>query len=129
MNKMIFVLSLFLLFTVACTQDKTKANDNTKSPTNHVTMSHNVHPIDVNRMKKPYTADITGLVEVYDDGSSAVVQNWTSRSRVTLTVTPDSEVNVKPYKGKVIKVKGVITKSSMWSGTIKIIEIENTQTK
>ena len=61
----------------------------------------------------------TGMIEVFGNEVYFVI-NWTSRSRVSLTVTGELVNELKDYNGKILRVKGEKAMTSQWSGTIKV---------
>ncbi len=74
-----------------------------------------------------FQGTLVGLVEVSAQGDVYVTTNWRSRSRASYRVTGALKEEVAQHKGQVVKVEGLITKKSPWSGTIeveKVLEVE-----
>jgi len=66
---------------------------------------------------------LVGLVEVSSTSDVYITTNWWSRSRASYRVAGALTEEVAQHKGEVIRVEGLITKTSPWSGTIEVEKI------
>lgn len=63
----------------------------------------------------------TGLIEIYAGNPDVyLVLDWKSRSRKSYTVLNADEFNLRRLNGKIIRVEGEFSKTSPFSGTVKI---------
>lgn len=111
-----FLIIIPLLFAISCTQQTQTDKENIPAITES----------DTNSSAEKKSETVIGLVEIYsgEDGDNIyIVQDWESRSKISLLVGDEMQDEVSVYEGEVIEVKGVVTMSGMWSGEIEVTAI------
>ncbi len=68
---------------------------------------------------------LTGLVETGPKGM-VITANWTCKCRASYTVIGPEKNSFNKLKGKIVTVSGIITRTSPWSGTIRVTAIKKT---
>ena len=73
-------------------------------------------------------AKVTGMIET-GSGEVYIVENWTSRSRVSYLVYGDFTEELEKREGEIVTVSGMVLHKGMWSKEILIKKIITYQKK
>ncbi len=119
--KILALCFLAAALAVSCTKT---ANHADMTTTTSAVTAQDTDPLLPLEENAPRKMKITGMVETADSGEVYIVENWESRSRVSYEVTGELVDEIRALKGKVVTVQGMVTKQSMWSGTIDVVTLD-----